>query len=162
MQGDDRKQTYSEPTPDQELFEDIMRRERRSRRYRQERLDQKAGAMQRLRARQQAAFVPDRDDVARAVLHVILRVLDGAGHAEFSRLLKEQIIEMLTRASFSTDESRRVLERMIERCHSDRERWFVSRQVTVRSHAYRRRRAGRHGRTGRARDEGDSTPGGQE
>jgi hypothetical protein len=66
------------------------------------------------RQSRQRTGTPDRDDVARATLHAVLRLLHARPDLDVPQKLRRYIISLLKEALFNKDEAERVIADMID------------------------------------------------
>ncbi|WP_244000707.1 hypothetical protein [Methylobacterium sp. E-005] len=74
---------------------------------------------------------PKRDDVGRAALHAMLRVLRQHPDFKEGQSLRLYTIRLLRTALFNEAEAERVIGDMIVRADHDREEWIYGRKFQV-------------------------------
>ena len=83
------------------------------------------------RQSRQRTGTPDRDDVARATLHAVLRLLHTRPDLDAPQKLRRYMVSLLGKALFNKDEAERVIADMIVRADHDREEWIYGRAFRV-------------------------------
>ena len=83
------------------------------------------------RQSRQRTGTPDRDDVARATLLAVLRLLHTRPDLDAPQKLRRYMISLLKEALFNKDEAERVIADMIVRADHDREEWIYGRAFRV-------------------------------
>lgn len=126
------KNEISEPTPGRPGWTPAARKSRKGMSRRQKRsLDAHAETKCERRQSRQRTGTPDRDDVARATLHAVLRLLHARPDLDAPQKLRRYMISLLGEALFNKDEAERAIADMIVRADHDRQEWIYGRAFRV-------------------------------
>ncbi|WP_336489762.1 hypothetical protein [Methylobacterium nigriterrae] len=79
--------------------------------------------------RRKARKAPRREDVARAGLFIILMQYRGSRHDSSRAVVRDTLIELLTDAGFSRDETARVFDDLTDGFGPDLDRWLMLRGI---------------------------------
>lgn len=117
-----------ESTPGRPGWTPAARKSRKGMSMRQKRsLDAHAETESERRQARLKTGTPKRDDVARAVLHAVLRAMDRNPHLEGPQEIRRYTIGLLGQALFNKQEAGRVIADMIVRADHDFEEWIYGR-----------------------------------
>lgn len=118
-----------EPTPIRPGWTPAARKSRKGMSKRQKHsLDAHAETEGERRQNRLKTGTPKRDDVGRAMLHAVLRVLHRRPDLKEPQDLRRYTIRLLELALFNKDEAERVIADMIVRADHDRKEWVYARK----------------------------------